>query len=107
MTNRLNMRSSSFALLQLISFRFRLQKFYIMGNFSNGEKPTIWGSHGKLNMESSCNLGNYEKTCIVGNSWKKTVNPTIWGNPERRICCDKNRSGNYLGNSLDCCLYKY
>ena len=56
-----------------------------MGNFSNGEKPTIWGaghikkkatswgSHKKLNMESSCNLGNYEKTCIEGNSWKKEL----------------------------------
>ena len=37
-----NTRSSWFALLQLISFR--LQISYIMGNFSNGEKPTIWGT---------------------------------------------------------------
>ena len=59
------------------------------------KKATSWGSHRKLNIESSFNLGNYEKTCIVGNSpQKRIVNPTILGNPEKRICCSKYCSDN-------------
>ena len=52
-----NTRSSWFALLQLISFR--LQISYIMGNFSNGEKPTIWGT------------SHIKKSYIMGKSKKK------------------------------------
>ena len=38
-----------------------------------------------------------EKSSIVGNSRKKIVNPTIWGNSEKRICCSKYHNDNVMG----------
>ena len=44
-----------------------------------------------------------EKSSIVGNSRKKIVNPTIWGNPEKRICFSKYHSNNVVGNPPERC----
>jgi hypothetical protein len=80
-----------------------------MGNLSNGEKPTIWGtshikksynigkSRKKFDIELSYNLGNYYRNYVVGNSRNYFFNPKIWGNSEKRICCSKYHSNNMWG----------
>ena len=43
-------------------------------------------SHTKKKLHHS---GIDKEPAKVGNSLKKIVNPTIWGNSEKRICCSK------------------